>query len=36
MPVGMYEKEQIRAIAEEKGLPVAKKPDSQEMLLCAG
>ena len=31
MPVGMYEKEQIRAIAEEKGLPVAKKPDSQEI-----
>lgn len=31
MPVGMYEKDQIRAIAAEKGLPVAKKPDSQEI-----
>ena len=31
MPVGEYEKEQIRKIADEAGLPVAHKPDSQEI-----
>lgn len=30
MPVGNYKKEEIRAIAENIGLPVADKPDSQE------
>lgn len=31
MPVGEYEKEEIRAIAQRLGLPVAHKPDSQEI-----
>ncbi|MDO4942896.1 MAG: tRNA 2-thiouridine(34) synthase MnmA [Lachnospiraceae bacterium] len=31
MPVGDYTKDQIREIAEEAGLPVAAKPDSQEI-----
>ncbi len=31
MPVGEYTKEEIRAIAEEIGLSVAHKPDSQEI-----
>ncbi len=31
MPVGEYEKDQIRDIAEKAGLPVAQKPDSQEI-----
>ena len=31
MPVGDYTKDQIRKIAEEAGLPVAHKPDSQEI-----
>ncbi|MCD7736523.1 MAG: tRNA 2-thiouridine(34) synthase MnmA [Lachnospiraceae bacterium] len=31
MPVGEYEKPQIRRIAEQIGLPVAHKPDSQEI-----
>lgn len=31
MPVGVYEKDRIREIAEEAGLPVAKKPDSMEI-----
>lgn len=31
MPVGAYTKDQIRAFAEEVGLPVAHKPDSQEI-----
>lgn len=31
MPVGEYEKEQIRKIADAAGLPVAHKPDSQEI-----
>ncbi|MDO4167171.1 MAG: tRNA 2-thiouridine(34) synthase MnmA [Eubacteriales bacterium] len=31
MPVGAYEKDRIREIAEEAGLPVAKKPDSMEI-----
>ncbi len=31
MPVGAYTKEEIRGIAEEAGLPVAHKPDSQDV-----
>lgn len=31
MPVGEYHKEEIRKIAKEAGLPVAFKPDSQEI-----
>ncbi len=31
MPVGMYEKKEIRAMAEKMGLSVADKPDSQEI-----
>lgn len=31
MPVGDYTKEAIRQLAEEAGLPVAHKPDSQEI-----
>ncbi len=31
MPVGAYTKEEIRGIAGEAGLPVAHKPDSQEI-----
>lgn len=31
MPVGAYEKEEIRKIAEEIGLQVANKPDSQDI-----
>lgn len=31
MPVGEYTKEEIRKIGEEIGLPVASKPDSQEI-----
>ncbi len=31
MPVGGYTKDQIRAMAREAGLPVAHKPDSQEI-----
>lgn len=31
MPVGAYTKDEIRRIAEEAGLPVAHKPDSQEI-----
>lgn len=31
MPVGAYSKEQIRRIAEEISLPVASKPDSQDI-----
>lgn len=31
MPVGEYKKEDIRLMAERIGLPVAKKPDSQEI-----
>ena len=31
MPVGDYTKDEIRAIANELGLPVANKPDSQEI-----
>lgn len=31
MPVGEYTKEQIRELAQRAGLPVAQKPDSQEI-----
>lgn len=31
MPVGEYEKDRIREIAREAGLPVAQKPDSQDI-----
>ena len=31
MPVGAYPKEEIRKMAEEAGLPIAHKPDSQEI-----
>lgn len=31
LPVGAYTKEEIRAMAERVGLPVANKPDSQEI-----
>ena len=31
MPVGEYEKDEIRKIAERENLPVAHKPDSQEI-----
>ena len=31
MPVGAYTKKQIRELAEKVGLPVANKPDSQEI-----
>ncbi len=31
MPVGEYEKDEIRAIAQTLGLPVAAKPDSQDI-----
>ena len=27
MPLGMYTKEEVRALAEKAGLPVANKPD---------
>ena len=30
-PLGGYEKTQVRALAEESGLPVARKPDSMEI-----
>lgn len=31
MPIGEYEKEETRKIAEQVGLPVASKPDSQDI-----
>lgn len=31
MPIGEYRKEEIRELAEQAGLPVAKKPDSQDI-----
>ncbi|MCR5272965.1 MAG: tRNA 2-thiouridine(34) synthase MnmA [Lachnospiraceae bacterium] len=31
MPLGEYTKDEVRAIAEKMGIPVAKKPDSQEI-----
>jgi len=35
MPVGAYTKDEIRAIAAELNLPVANKPDSQEICFVA-
>ncbi|MEE3392104.1 MAG: tRNA 2-thiouridine(34) synthase MnmA [Lachnospiraceae bacterium] len=35
MPIGDYEKSEVRKIAEEAGLPVANKPDSQEICFVA-
>lgn len=35
MPVGEYSKDEIRAIANELNLPVANKPDSQEICFVA-
>ena len=35
-PLGGYEKDQIRALAEELGLPVAWKPDSMEICFIPG
>ena len=31
MPIGEYTKEEIRRLAERENLPVAHKPDSQEI-----
>ena len=31
MPIGEYAKDEVRAIAEKAGLPVASKPDSQDI-----
>ncbi|GBD11324.1 tRNA-specific 2-thiouridylase MnmA [bacterium HR23] len=31
LPIGWYSKAQVRAMAEQAGLPVARKPDSQEI-----
>lgn len=31
LPLGTYEKKQVRAMAEEFGLPAAHKPDSMEI-----
>ena len=36
MPVGEYEKSQVRKMAREAGLPVADKPDSQEICFVPG
>ena len=36
MPVGDYTKEEIREIAAKAGLPVANKPDSQEICFVPG
>lgn len=35
MPLGDYCKEQVRSIAEQYGIPVANKPDSQEICFVA-
>lgn len=35
MPLGTYHKDQVRTIAERAGLPVAQKPDSQEICFVA-
>lgn len=36
MPVGVYSKDEIRAIANDLKLPVANKPDSQEICFVEG
>lgn len=35
-PVGGYTKVQVRAMAQQRGLPVARKPDSQEICFAPG
>ncbi len=35
MPLGSYQKKEVREIAEKAGLPVASKPDSQEICFVA-
>jgi tRNA-uridine 2-sulfurtransferase len=35
-PLGALRKPQVRALAEEAGLPVARKPDSQDLCFLAG
>lgn len=35
-PIGEFPKQQVRAIAEEIGLSVAKRPDSQDLCFLAG
>ena len=35
-PIGEYTKPEIRSIAESLGLPVAKRPDSQDLCFLAG
>lgn len=35
MPIGDYHKEEVRRMAEQAGIPVAKKPDSQEICFVA-
>ncbi len=35
-PIGEYTKEQVRALAEQFGLPSAKRPDSQDLCFLAG
>ena len=35
-PLGELSKPQVRAVAEEAGLPVARKPDSQDLCFLAG
>lgn len=35
MPIGRYEKEEVRKIAKEAGIPVADKPDSMEICFIA-
>ena len=36
LPLGEYEKAQVRALAEEFGIPVAHKPDSMEICYTVG
>ena len=36
LPIGGYRKAQIRALAQEMGLPVARRPDSQDLCFLAG
>lgn len=36
LPVGAFEKQQVRALAEQFGLPSASRPDSQDLCFLAG
>ena len=36
MPIGAYTKDEVRQIAEEIGLLVANKPDSQDICFVKG